>query len=224
MNNTRTEAIVLRRTNYGEADRILNFITPQNGKMTAIAKGVRKPKSKLAGGLELLAVSDVVVRQGRGDMGTVTSARLVKFFSNILHDLDRLQLASEIIKKINQVTETVAEPDFYYLLLNSLKFLNETSIDSNLVELWFRLKLKQLLGIGPNLHTSVDGEPLSADSSYEFDFIEMAFSPRLDGKFSSPHIKLLRLVSVQEPPFLSRISGVREALADCLWLLRNSDI
>ena len=48
----KTLGFVLRRTNYGEADRILNLITPQ-GKISAIAKGVRKPKSKLAGGVEM---------------------------------------------------------------------------------------------------------------------------------------------------------------------------
>ena len=49
----RTEAIILRRTNYGEADRVISLITPDRGKISGIAKGVRKPKSKLAGGLEL---------------------------------------------------------------------------------------------------------------------------------------------------------------------------
>ena len=59
MQTLRTEAIILRRTNYGEADRILNMLTPQHGKVSAIAKGVRKAKSKLAGGLELFAVGYV---------------------------------------------------------------------------------------------------------------------------------------------------------------------
>ena len=62
----KTEAIMLRRTNYGEADRIISFITPDRGKLSAIAKGVRKPKSKLAGGLELFAASDITIAEGRG--------------------------------------------------------------------------------------------------------------------------------------------------------------
>ena len=62
-NDIRTKAIVLRRTNYGEADRILNFLTEQ-GVIAAIAKGVRKEKSKLAGAVELFTVSDITHHKG----------------------------------------------------------------------------------------------------------------------------------------------------------------
>ena len=77
MQTLRTEAIILRRTNYGEADRILNVLTPEHGKVSAIAKGVRKAKSKLAGGLELFAVSDITILKGKSDMGTFEAARAV---------------------------------------------------------------------------------------------------------------------------------------------------
>ena len=62
MNNTRkkTLAIVLRRTDFGEADRIVNLLTP-GGKVSAMARGVRKPKSKLAGGIEFFALNEVVL-------------------------------------------------------------------------------------------------------------------------------------------------------------------
>ena len=62
MNNSRkkTLTIVLRRTDFGEADRILTLLTPE-GKKTAIARGVRKPKSKLAGGIELFSLNEVVL-------------------------------------------------------------------------------------------------------------------------------------------------------------------
>lgn len=65
MKTTRTRAIVLRRTNYGEADRILQLITPE-GRQSVMARGVRREKSKLAGGIELFAVSDVVLGEGKG--------------------------------------------------------------------------------------------------------------------------------------------------------------
>lgn len=64
----RTRAIVLRRTNYGESDRILNLLTPE-GKVAVLAKGVRKEKSRLAGGIELFSISDVVIHQGRSNLG-----------------------------------------------------------------------------------------------------------------------------------------------------------
>src|SRR5215469_4585118 len=124
MQSIRTEAIILRRTNYGEADRILNLLTPHDGKISAIAKGVRKPKSKLAGGLELFATCDLTILRGRGEMGTVSSARLMTFYGDILKDYWRMQLGYECIRLINRAVETVAEPEFYYLLRNSLIYLN----------------------------------------------------------------------------------------------------
>ena len=65
MSAERTQAIVLRRTNFGEADRILTLLTPL-GQRGAMARGVRREKSKLAGGIELFGVSDVVLQQADG--------------------------------------------------------------------------------------------------------------------------------------------------------------
>ena len=90
MKTVRTQAIVLRRTNYGEADRIVQLLTPE-GRRSVMAKGVRREKSKLAGGIELFAVSDVVVGEGKGDLGVLTSAKLEHFYRHILKDYDRLQ-------------------------------------------------------------------------------------------------------------------------------------
>ena len=75
----RVKAIVLRRTNYAEADRVLQLLTPK-GRRSVIAKGVRRERSKLAGGIELFAICDVVIRSGRGDLGLLTSARLSAFY------------------------------------------------------------------------------------------------------------------------------------------------
>ena len=72
MKTIRTKAIVIRRTNYGEADRILQLLTPDYGKVSVMARGVRREKSKLAGGIELFAQlrrRDDVVRLGVRDYG-----------------------------------------------------------------------------------------------------------------------------------------------------------
>jgi len=85
MNNARkkTLAIVLRRTDFGEADRIINLLTP-SGKVSAMARGVRKPKSKLAGGIEFFALNEVVLIEGKSEMRTLSSARMREFFGEIL--------------------------------------------------------------------------------------------------------------------------------------------
>lgn len=220
MQTFRTEAIILRRTNYGEADRILNLLTPERGKVSAIAKGVRKAKSKLAGGLELFATCDMTIMQGKSDMGTVSSARLIKFYGDILKGYDRMQLAYEIVKMVNRATETVSESEFYYLLRDSLAYLNELRVDYRVVELWFRLRYAAALGVGLNLASTARNEPLKADERYNFDFGDMAFAPHPSGKFGADHIKVLRLTHAKDPAILRQVSGLDNVLDDCLWLVR----
>jgi len=220
MQTYRTEAIILRRTNYGEADRILNLLTPERGKVSAIAKGVRKAKSKLAGGLELFATCDLTLLSGKSDMFTVSSARLVKFYGDILKDYDRMQLAYELIRLINRATETVSEPEFYYLLRDSFVYLNELSVDYRVVEVWFRLRFAAALGVGLNLAATANGERLEADERYTFDFGDMAFRPHPSGRFDSARIKLLRLAQAKDPAILRQVSGLTDVLDDCLWLVR----
>jgi DNA repair protein RecO (recombination protein O) len=220
MQTFRSEAIILRRTNYGEADRILNLLTPERGKVSAIAKGVRKAKSKLAGGLELFATCDVTLLQGKSDMFTVSSARLDKFYGNILKDYDRMQLAYELVKMINRATETVSEPEFYYLLRDSFVYLDVLSVDYRVVEVWFRLGFAGALGVGLNLTTTSTGEPLSAEGRYNFDFGDMAFAPHPSGRFGAEHIKFLRLANAKTPAILRQVSGLDNVLDDCLWLVR----
>jgi DNA repair protein RecO (recombination protein O) len=67
LRSIRTTAIVLQRTNYGEADRILQLLTPE-GKQGVMARGVRREKSRLAGGIELFAICEVVISEGRGEV------------------------------------------------------------------------------------------------------------------------------------------------------------
>ena len=79
-NDIRTKALVLRRTNYGEADRIINFLTEQ-GVIAAIAKGVRKEKSKLAGSVELFTLSDVTLHKGLNNkLCVLTSAKMLEHY------------------------------------------------------------------------------------------------------------------------------------------------
>src|SRR3954471_22046155 len=101
----RTPAIILRRTDYGEADRIITFLTPDYGKVKGIAKGVRKSKSKLAGGIELFSVSDISFIKGRREIDTIVSTRLIKHYGNIVKNLDRTNLAYDLIKRLNKATE-----------------------------------------------------------------------------------------------------------------------
>lgn len=214
----RTRAIVLHRTNYGEADRILHFLTPEHGKIGAVARGVRREKSKLAGGIELFAVCDVTVLQGKGDLGTVTGARLVKFYSHIMSDYDRLQFGYDAIKRINKAAETVPDPSFFVLLEETFEALDDETVHLAVTKTWFYLQLAILMGVGVNLVTDINGMKLVEDEQYEFDEYESTFRFHEGGRFASDHIKLLRLLSAQSPRVAMHVQGVGGLIDDCLWV------
>ena len=109
MNRIVTKGIVLSRTNFGEADRILSFLTPDHGKIRAIAKGVRKQQSKLAGGIEIFSISDLTFLEGRSEINTLMSSRLDKHYANIVKNLERTTAAYELIRLTNKATEDAPE-------------------------------------------------------------------------------------------------------------------
>ncbi|HPG37338.1 MAG TPA: DNA repair protein RecO, partial [Candidatus Saccharibacteria bacterium] len=133
-----TDAIVLRRVNYGEADRIVTLLTPSDGKLALVARGVRRPKSKLAGGIELLSISSVTYAGGRsGGLGTLVSARLEQHFGNIVKDLARVQLGYELLQTTDKITEDQPEPEYFTLLATGLAALNMPEVPVDLIKVWF---------------------------------------------------------------------------------------
>jgi len=209
VNQIRTQGIVLSRTDYGETDRILTLLTPDRGKLRLMARGVRRAKSKLAGGIELFSTSDITYMQGRGEIGTLISARLVRYYDRIVKNIDRVQLGYELIKMLNRATEDQPEAEYFELLEQAFQALNEAAIDQDLILLWFKAHLLRQAGHSPNLHTDINDEKLLADVAYDFDFEVMAFSPRPDGHFDAGHIKTMRLLfSHHEPLALAQVDGL----------------
>lgn len=194
MNQIVTKAIVLARTNYGEADRILTLLTPDQGKLRLIAKGVRKSKSKLAGGIELFSVSDITFIRGRGEVGTLVSSRLQTHYGGIVKDIDRTMLAYELIKQLHKATEDEPEPEYFDLLQQALEALEQPGISLELIQLWFSAQLLKLAGHTPNLQTDTTGNKLESDKNYTFSFDNMTFAEGSTDRFTAAHIKLLRLL------------------------------
>jgi DNA repair protein RecO (recombination protein O) len=199
MNTIRTPAIILARTDYGEADRILTMLTPERGKLRLLAKGVRKVKSKLAGGIELFSTSDISYLPGRKEIGTLVSARLITHYGNIINDLDRLNLGYELIKQLNKATEDELEPDYYYILEQAFAGLNDSTIDLQFIRLWFTAQLLRLSGHTPNLNSDITGQKLSQTETYTFDYDSVAFAPKSPGQYTANHIKTLRLLFSDVP-------------------------
>jgi len=210
-----TKAIILSRVNYGEADRIMQILTPEQGKIGVIAKGVRREKSKLAGGIELLAVCDLTLHSGKGELALVTSARLDTFFGQILHDYDRLQFAYYMLRDISRAAELLSEPAFFDLARETLRSLNDTAIDLVIIDVWYRLQIAILLGVGINLATDQNGMKLVEDATYRFAVDDMTFVYDERGQYTSEHIKLLRVMSAQNPQVIAQIKNVHELVGAC---------
>ena len=205
MKTFRTQGIILARTDYGEADRIITFMTPDHGKVKAIAKGVRKQKSKLAGGIELFSVSDISFIPGRRDISTVVSTRLIKHYGRIVKNLDRTNAGYLFIKMLQKATEDAAEADYFNLLNQAFQALDDDTIDLTLVDVWFNAQLLRLGGHTPNLRTDSNDKKLESDKTYDFDFEKMCFAP---GKaFDADQIKFLRLLfSTNQPEVLNKVT------------------
>jgi DNA repair protein RecO (recombination protein O) len=221
MNQQVTTAIVLARTDYGEADRILTLLTPDHGKLRLLAKGVRRVKSKLAGGIELFSISTIIFVRGRGDIGTLVSTRLVKHYGNIVADIDRTMLGYEFIKTLNQVTEDQVEGEYFELLGQAFGALNDDAIWLPLIRLWFYAQLLKLGGHTPNLHTDSKGKTLQEGQTYRFNFDSMCFEAD-HGEYTAQHIKFLRLVfSGYAPQKLAQVQNLQGLISVCTPLLER---
>lgn len=211
MNQIVTEGVILSRTNFGEADRIITFLSKDEGKLRLLAKGVKKVNSKLAGGIELFSVSQITFIRGRGEIGTLISTRLVKHFGNIVKDLNRTMIGYELIKKVNKVTEDQLEPEYFELIERCFAALDDKSIEPSIVSFWFNTQLLKLSGHTPNLETDQNGRKLNVADNFVFNYDDSAFESSSLGQFTSNHIKYMRLAfKSANPGVLSQINHERE--------------
>jgi DNA repair protein RecO (recombination protein O) len=149
----KTEGIVLRSLRYGEADRILHLYTPDRGRVSAIAKGVRRAKSRFGGRLEPFFRLDLVLYEGRSDLLTVTSAETVAAHPRLREDAAALDGAARACEAVARVFDD-GDPHrgVYHLLANELALLNgDPALAGRANALAFRLKLLLAAGFAPHL-------------------------------------------------------------------------
>jgi DNA repair protein RecO (recombination protein O) len=160
----RDAGVVVRTIKLGEADRIISVITEGHGKVRAVAKGVRKTKSRFGGRLEPLRHLDLQFYEGRGDLDIVTQAETRDFWPTIRNDLDRLGKAMTLAEAVDQVCqEGQSDPVLYRMLVGGLQALDEA--DSAMMVPAFLLKLLAHEGVAPALDGCVtcgDGDDLVA--------------------------------------------------------------
>lgn len=162
----RTEAIVLRRKDFGEADRLLTLFTPDTGKIRVIAKGIRKPRSRKAGHLELYTRSNLLLARGR-DMDIITQAVTVDAYRPLREDLLRSTYGSYCIELLDKFTPDEAEnKPLYDLLVMALGWLAEAS-DLALTTRYYELQLLGMAGYQLELfYCVVNGEKVIAEDQF----------------------------------------------------------
>lgn len=202
-----TLGIVLKRTNYGEADRIITVLTKDFGKIQVMAKGVRRERSKLAGGIEPFSISEIGIVKGRGDIDTLTSARLQRHFGNIVKSIDKLDFAYSCLKTINKITQTVDDTSFYLLTEHLFTGLDNERVSLPVVQLWWYIQVAEATGHGLNTEKLVDDTDFNEDAKYLYDYEKDGFFVVKGEGFSAAHIKLLRLAKGHTPALLANVTG-----------------
>jgi DNA repair protein RecO (recombination protein O) len=146
-----TEAIVIKKTKLGEADSILTFFTPQLGKIQGFARSLRKPRSKMAGHLELLTHSNVSFSRGRGNIPTITGAHTINSHMPLKNDLWLMSCGLYAAELVHQFTAEHQENyDMFRLLADTLAGLCEAE-NKELVLRYFELHLLESAGYRPQL-------------------------------------------------------------------------
>jgi DNA repair protein RecO (recombination protein O) len=149
----KTEAVVLRSMRYGEADRILHIYTPHRGRVSAIAKGVRRARSRFGGRLEPFFRLKIELHEGRGELLTVTGAQTVNGHSSLRGDARALDAAARACDAVGRLFETSEpHPGVFNLLCRKLSLLDEDPTSATRASaLAFRLKLLVAAGLAPQL-------------------------------------------------------------------------
>jgi DNA repair protein RecO (recombination protein O) len=163
----RTDAIILRRQDFKEYDRLVTLFTPLHGKFTVIAKGVRKPTGRMTGHVELFTRSSMLIARGR-DLDILTQAELSDPFMPIRENLECAAYASYIVELLDRFTEPEEQnAPLFDLLSRTLGWLAEPGRDLRLVARYYELYLLRLVGYQPDLFQCVLGhESIEAQDQF----------------------------------------------------------
>ncbi|MGZ5342674.1 MAG: DNA repair protein RecO [Solirubrobacterales bacterium] len=150
----KTEAVVLRSIRYGEADRIVHLYTAARGRMSAIAKGSRRPKSRFGGRLEPFFRLDLMLHEGRSDLATVTGASTVEGYSRLRSNGSRIGAGARACDAVLRLLDgEEANRPAYNLLCTYLGLLDagDPAAAEPRTALAYRAKLTLAAGFAPEL-------------------------------------------------------------------------
>ena len=163
-----TDAIVLTRFDYGEADRIMTLFTPAHGKLKAIAKGVRRTKSRLGGSLEPLAELRVALARGR-TFDVVTQVQVSQPWLRLRDSLESTATAWYLAELADRSLEERHEAEGLYALLRRAYELLDAGMDSGRVARWYEMHLADEMGVRPEVDRCVECDRmLEADEQFRW--------------------------------------------------------
>lgn len=200
-------AIVVKRTNYQEADRIIKFYTSKKGLVTVLAKGVRKQKSRLASSVEPFCLTEIHFFNSKSQLSTITSANVKKYYSNIAKDLKKQNLAADSIRLIERYVQDSGSSEYFNLLKEYLESLDNLK-NNELCQIWWQVNFLNLTGHLFNLNSDITGVKLSRGVKYKFDFESGSFLSSSEGSYGANHIQLLRLLLVNSPDKLLQLKDL----------------
>jgi DNA repair protein RecO (recombination protein O) len=223
-----TEAIILRRVDFGEADRLVTLLTPDVGKLRVLAKGARKITSRKAGHIELFARTTVQLAKGR-TFDLVTQAELIEPHRVLREDVSRGSLAHYLCELVEQFApEDSEDAELYAWLSNALLSLCDAN-DPHLVSRYFEMRLLSLAGYRPQLFKcALTGNTLEVDlPNYHFS-VTTPLSPADGGALhkdalsrarewvsvSRSGLMLLRALQTQDLTSIQNLSVTREVHND----------
>jgi DNA repair protein RecO (recombination protein O) len=203
----KTHAIVIRAYPLGEYDKIITFYTAEFGKVRAVARGMRRPKSRLGGSLELLNYGALVFYERTNkDLHVINDFDLIDGFDAVKADFDRTTYGCYLAELVNVIeSEHSADQGVFHLLLRGFEALGETQ-DIRLLARAFELKFLDLAGFAPQLARCVACASPTLNPS-------LRFSPRLGGLLCVD-------CSTKDPNAISIVRGSCELMKH----LRKSDL
>ena len=148
-----TKGLVIRVTPYNDTDAILSVLTPNHGRISVKARGLRRKNSPLIAPCQLLAYADFVLFEYRG-MYTVNEANSIELFSALRKDLQKLSLGSYFAQAAETMSqEDLPNPELLSLVLNCLFALSKMALPEPMVKAVFELRSACLSGYTPDLHS-----------------------------------------------------------------------
>jgi DNA repair protein RecO (recombination protein O) len=149
------EAIVIRSRDFDEADKILVLLTREEGKVQAVARGARRPRSRYSAAAQLFTQVNAGLFHGR-NLDTLSQIEIVESFRNLREDLVRMAYGSYVCELMDEmIKEKQRHESTYLLLLTTLHLLNALELEPESILRAYELKLLSMLGFRPSFETCV---------------------------------------------------------------------